>query len=384
MPSNPIHSRNTSGTGGEPALPAGCRRACPGCAHRALSAAHSEARKQDFLAARLAPWADRLAPLLAPPAVARLGYRDRATLSAEWRDGAWRLGLMRRDEVIAIPDCPVHTPRLRAAVRLLAKHLPPPDGFPLAFAAFSGGQGTLVLKTAQPPALDWLDDALQARLAAIGLDGLWLHLHPSAGKKIFHKRGWLLAWGRGESRDAQGLWHGPSGFAQLIPSLYEASRQAAGDWLQVRSGDALLDLYCGNGGTLRRWLAAGAQSIGVELGGEAIDFARRNAPGAELLRGCCATRLPQLDAWLGARGDARRLVYANPPRGGLEPQVCDWLVERCRAERLALLSCSAGTLARDLMALEAGGYRVERLLPYDFFPRTLHVEVLALLRRDAR
>ncbi len=365
----------------EPPLLAGCERACPGCAHRQLSAMQSEARKQAFLVARLAPWADRLAPLCAPPAQMRLGYRDRATLSAAWRDGVWQLGLVRRDQVIAIPDCPVHSPRLRGAARLLARHMPPASRFPLAFAVFSGGQCTLVLKTARPPALDWLDEALQARLAATGLEGLWLHLHPSAGKKIFHKRGWQLAWGCGESRDAQGLWHGPSGFSQLIPSLYEASRAAAEGWLQPRAGDALLDLYCGNGGTLRRWRAAGAQAIGVELAAEAVDFARRNAPDAAVLRGCCGTRLPQLDDWLAERAGARRLVYANPPRTGLEPQVSEWLVARCRPERLAMLSCSAGTLARDLATLEAGGYRIERLLPYDFFPRTLHVEVLALLRR---
>jgi tRNA/tmRNA/rRNA uracil-C5-methylase (TrmA/RlmC/RlmD family) len=362
-------------------LPDGCNPACPGCAHGRLTAAQSAAQKQAFLADRLAPWADRLEPLISAADEQRLGYRDRATLHAAWADAGWLLGMLRRDEVIPIHDCPVHTPRLRAAVQLLAANMPPAAQFPLAFVVISGGQCTLVLKTARPPALDWLDDALQAQLADIGLDGLWLHLHPSAGKKIFHKRDWLLAWGRGESRDAQGLLHGPSGFAQLIPALYEASRSAAEDWLQPQSGDAVIDLYCGAGGTLRRWLASGVQSIGVELGGEAVGYAQRNAPDASVLRGCCATRLPQLDDWLAERGGACRLVYANPPRTGLEPEVTDWLVERCQPQRLAMLSCSAGTLARDLVKLEAGGYRVERLMGYDFFPRTLHVEVLALLVR---
>ena len=45
----------------------------------------------------------------------------------------------------------------------------------------------------------------------------------------------------------------------------------------------------------------------------------------------------------------------------------------------ALLGMDQRTLARDLVILEKE-YIVERLVPYDFFPRTAAVEVLALLR----
>ena len=50
-----------------------------------------------------------------------------------------------------------------------------------------------------------------------------------------------------------------------------------------------------------------------------------------------------------------------------------------RPARIAYLSCSAGTLARDLAMLESAGYAVVRIHPYDFFPLTHHVEALALL-----
>jgi 23S rRNA (uracil1939-C5)-methyltransferase len=52
-----------------------------------------------------------------------------------------------------------------------------------------------------------------------------------------------------------------------------------------------------------------------------------------------------------------------------------------RPSRIAYLSCSAGTLARDLECFEAAGFRVDGLRGYDFFPLTHHVEVLALLSR---
>ncbi len=47
--------------------------------------------------------------------------------------------------------------------------------------------------------------------------------------------------------------------------------------------------------------------------------------------------------------------------------------------RIAYLSCSAGTLARDLHLLEIAGYRIDAILPFDFFPQTHHVETLALV-----
>jgi tRNA/tmRNA/rRNA uracil-C5-methylase (TrmA/RlmC/RlmD family) len=51
-----------------------------------------------------------------------------------------------------------------------------------------------------------------------------------------------------------------------------------------------------------------------------------------------------------------------------------------RPQRMAYLSCSAGTLRRDLEHLTAAGYRVMRIIPYDFFPQTHHVETLVFLK----
>ncbi|MEZ5584571.1 MAG: hypothetical protein R3F37_19025 [Candidatus Competibacteraceae bacterium] len=74
-------------------------------------------------------------------------------------------------------------------------------------------------------------------------------------------------------------------------------------------------------------------------------------------------------------------MYVNPPRTGLEPEILDWTIQEYRPARMAYLSCSAGTLHRDLMGLTTAGYAVERIIPYDFFPQTYHVETLVLLRR---
>lgn len=361
-------------------LAAGCVDACRGCAHRRLSPDESAARKEHWLGRKLEPWRERLSPIRAS-GLSR-DYRDRVCLATEWDGARWQFGMMADRHLVPIPACPVHSERVRATVRELSPVLPRGPEFPMVYMVQSGAQVTLVLKSAGRPRTDWLDAALRGRLAAAEVEGLWLHLHPSAGRKIFAKNTWELLWGAPRSRDEQGLWYGPGAFQQLVPHLYEEALDKASRFLQPGPHAAVLDLYSGVGGSLRLWKGTGAKTMGVELSGEAVACARLNIPGVELLRGTCETRLPQLRQWSADLGtQAARLAYVNPPRTGLEGAVAQWLGRDFQPRRLAYLSCSAGTLRRDLEGFADEGYRVERITPYDFFPRTYHVETLALLSR---
>jgi tRNA/tmRNA/rRNA uracil-C5-methylase (TrmA/RlmC/RlmD family) len=316
------------------------------------------------------------------PDAQRLGYRDRVTLNARWDQAqGWRFGLMRRDELIPIHDCPVQTPRVNALVRLLIARLPSFERLPLAYLHVAGAQATLIVK-AHRVDLALLGD-LVAGLPATGIEGLWVHCHPSAGRRMFARSGWTLAWGRAASMDGLGLVHGPAAFQQLLPSLHLQAMDVAAGHLAPQPGARILDLYCGIGASMRRWRAAGAEVLGIELAGGAVDCAVRNAPGARVLRGTCVQRLPQVREWW-AQAPAQRHVYANPPRSGLEGELVGALTGDLRPVRVAYLSCSAGTLGRDLALFEGAGYGVEAIHPYDFFPLTHHVEALALVTDRVR
>lgn len=168
-------------------------------------------------------------------------------------------------------------------------------------------------------------------------------------------------------------------FKVSADGFWQVHAQAAG-LLSARVAAALpddveqiVDLYCGVG-LLGIGAAAttGARLYGVEGVGPAIEHARTNAAGldAEFVAGRVdAADLPASD-----------VVILDPPRAGAGKAVTDRLVE-AGPESIVYVSCDAGTLARDLAALTAGGYGIESLEGFDLFPLTAHIETVTVLRR---
>ena len=78
---------------------------------------------------------------------------------------------------------------------------------------------------------------------------------------------------------------------------------------------------------------------------------------------------------------ADKPVIFDPPRAGLHGKV----VARCLEvlpEQITYLSCNPATQARDLALLQ-DAYEVEFFEVYNFFPRTPHIESLAVLKKKA-
>lgn len=73
-------------------------------------------------------------------------------------------------------------------------------------------------------------------------------------------------------------------------------------------------------------------------------------------------------------------VAFDPPRAGAEAQAKE--LARSAVKRIAAVSCSPATLARDLRILVDGGYRIEAIHPIDQFLWSPHIEAVALLKRD--
>jgi len=363
----------------------GCVKSCPACPHRQLTMAESLIRKLDWLKKRLGEFAEHLENVRSVAEDQRWNYRNKVCLAAGYDLNSWKIGVRKRGEVISIETCPVHSEIVNSSVQLIARSIPPADRFPLAYFLRSGAQLTLVLKCREMPDLSWFNTDLLSNLVQTGVEGFWLHLNPSTGKKILGKGSWHLVYGKARSLTTDGLEYGPNSFQQVLTKLHNDALNEAFEFLQPRKNRLVIDLYTGIGASLKLWNMAGSVAIGVELGGEAISCAETNAPQAKVLRGTCSQRIPQLDEFVEATAHQGKeiLLYANPPRTGLEKEVAGWIAKKLRPSRFAYLSCSAGTLHRDLTFLVKNGYRIKRIIPYDFFPQTLHVETLAFIESVA-
>ena len=369
------------------ALPKGCETRCPGCQHRQFTASESATVKVSGLKKILSDFSSSFDSIRTAPSEARLGYRKKTLLHAKWEGGFWKFGLLLRIpgtydyEVLDIPNCPVHSSTIQKVLVHLSKSLPNDATFPLVNIMISGSLLTLVLKTARAPEIPKVD------WAGLGLSGVFLNLNPSAGHRVFANRGWKKIWGESFAQDPDSSWYyGPESFRQQVGTLHDQSIEEAVSFFDGKV-DAVLDLYSGSGRTLSRWIEKGWPTLGVELNGDAVESAKKNLSKDYILRGRVSDRLPQIEAWKSSlhllSKETSLGVYLNPPRMGIEPEVSEWLTRDSGAEAVVYLSCSAGSLNRDLRNLTRSVFSVVKIMPYDFFPQTHHVEVLCFLVRNS-
>lgn len=161
--------------------------------------------------------------------------------------------------------------------------------------------------------------------------------------------------------------------------LYATIRDLAG----LSGRETVWDLYCGVGGIALSLAKGSGRVLGLESMSQAVQDARHNAIRNNLaqcsfLQDDVAKILKRL-----ARSDPPdsssprpHVLVANPPRGGLQREVVDQLLE-IKAPKLILVSCNPATLARDIKLLS--GYIVRRVQPVDMFPHTSHIECVAEL-----
>lgn len=356
-----------------------CPELCNACRHKKLPDTESREQKTVFLQKKLQDWKSLIEPLVAP--VMRYNYRKKVLLHTFFDERGWNFGMFSQKKIIPVPFCPVQHESINHTIRILTETLPPAGIFPMRFFIQSGKQVILVLKSNQQPDDSWLSSEVINKLKRNGVEGLIIHLNPSAGHKIFMKHNYHLLFGCKYSVDEQGMQYGALSFQQLITGLSDATMNQVLSFLQPGPNSLVVDLYSGTGSSLKLWNRSGAVTTGVELNGEAVECARHNVPGIPVFRGKCSERIPQLNQLIDQHKNKERFLYLNPPRSGAEPEIIRWILKEYQPARIAYLSCSAGTLARNLSVLCSEHYEVKKIIPYDYFPNTHHVECLVMLEK---
>jgi 23S rRNA (uracil1939-C5)-methyltransferase len=174
-------------------------------------------------------------------------------------------------------------------------------------------------------------------------------------------------------------WHG---FFQVNPDAFASTNNTLISQIQLIPNHTklkVLDLYAGVG-TLGLCIAPYVESVhGVELSDQSKIFALQNAQNNHIHNYTFdQVASEEIDYKMICQYD---LVIVDPPRPGLSQTVVDQLL-LAKPKYIFYLSCNPATQARDLAQL-LEHYTLDHYSAYNYYPRTMHIEGLAILKLKA-
>ena len=222
--------------------------------------------------------------------------------------------------------------------------------------------------------------------------GLCININEGQGNAILGRET-LCLYGKDNIEDKIG----ELSFSISVPSFYQVNPVQtekiygkALEYAALTGEETVWDCYCGIG-TISLFLAQKAKQVyGLEIVPEAIENAKKNAKknglhNAEFFVGAAEEVLPK---WVEEQkregkdvGNLVDVVSLDPPRKGCD-EACLSAVLELSPKRIVYVSCDPGSLARDMKYLREGGYVLEKWVGIDNFPRTGHVETIALLQKE--
>jgi tRNA/tmRNA/rRNA uracil-C5-methylase (TrmA/RlmC/RlmD family) len=171
-------------------------------------------------------------------------------------------------------------------------------------------------------------------------------------------------------------------FFQNNPFILPAFVEHVVDEAVAGGARFLVDAYCGSGlfgiCAAQRFEAV----LGVEVSASAVVKAGHNAK-LNGLENCAfmAADAERIFEQVTSPADSTAIII-DPPRAGCSEAFLVQLLA-FKPRTLVYVSCNPATQMRDLKQLNAGGYALRRVRPFDLFPQTKHLECVMTLERTA-
>jgi 23S rRNA (uracil1939-C5)-methyltransferase len=302
-----------------------------------------------------------------------LNYRRRVTLHV---DGSGRIGLYRSRSrsIVPIESCSVATPRINdalSALSLFGAELPSKKLSSILLEEDDQGL-VAILKSPYDLTRSEVDVILEkvkrvfpnlVLIAAgkeVGGAGRQILELPLNDKKTFFLR--LPA-----GYFSQVNWNIN---LSLIKRVVEAAR--------LSYGDKVYDLYAGAGNFTLPLARAGGQVTAVECDSRLAGFGRDNIKRHNLEKKVLFLE-QSVEQFLKDKAVFKdvSLIIADPPRSGLG----NLLPQLNFSQRFLLISCHLPSFVRDLRGFAEMGWTVDSIEPFDMFPQTSYLEILAVLSK---
>lgn len=360
---------------------------CGGCSMQHLAPTAQVAAKQRVLESNL--WhlgrikAEQLYPAIYGDP---WGYRYRARLSAHFvpRAGGALIGFHERKSsfVAEMHQCPILPPAVSALLmplRELVGRLSVRAAIPQVEVAVGDSVTAVVLRILEPISL--ADGTLLRAFA--DMHDIVFYLQPkgpASAYRYYPEGGASLSY----SLPDFSIEHrfSPTEFTQVNPAINRVLVRRAIALLDPRSGERVVDMFCGLGNFTLPIARSGASVVGVEGNPELVRRAAENAAhnGLQALaRYEVANLFSATPASLEALGRFDKMLIDPPREGAVE------LVKAIGSDgpqRIVYVSCNPSTLARDASILVTQkGYRLRGAGVINMFPHTSHVESIALFER---
>lgn len=368
---------------------------CGGCHYQHASYEHQLEIKKDILRETLRRTAKVDLELeikihASPP----WNYRNRSRLQVRtaptFSVGYFKTG---SHDLLAVEQCPISSPLINQGISVLwqsGRSGKVPRGVrELEFFANADDTQLLVEVSTAPDSRRadlraWSED-LSADLAAIA--GVIVFRESQPGTRHSHER--LLSVG------VEHLTYQTQRAAYRVSSgsFFQTNRHLTDELVRIvtsgQSGESALDLYAGVGlfstalgGDFRHIVSVESSQT------SSADLSYNQSSHGETVQATTEQYLARIQDF-GRVGKGTVLPHilhkpdlavVDPPRNGLGQRVAQ-LLANLGAPRVVYVSCDPATLARDLVVLFAGGYRIEQLHLVDLFPQTFHLETIVHLAR---
>lgn len=289
------------------------------------------------------------------------------------------------------PDCPAVFQRHRAPVLHRLRHTGYLRHLLVRKAAFTGEiLVDLITTTQMQPDLSGFREALLQLQEAGLLKGSFagiLHTKNDSLADIVADQGTEILYGKDFfTEELLGLQFKVTPFSFFQTNshgaevLYDTARNfLSEDGMADKEKGIVYDLYSGTG-TIAQLMAPTAKKvIGVEIVEEAVEAAKENALRNGLDN--CSFLAGDVFKILDTIEEKPDTIILDPPRDGIHPKALPRILSY-GVDNILYISCKPTSLARDLPAFVAAGYRPVRGVCVDQFPWTSSVETVCLLHRE--
>ncbi len=374
--------------------------ACGGCDLQHASYDYQLSAKEHLIGeaiTRIGKWPNVIIEPVAPsPQV--WGYRNKAIIHARYQKNRKKLGYFARGthEVIDIKRCLILDPLINSVYNRLSYIIKQDD---ITFYDERSSEGLLrhiVIRSSlakKRASMAWIlsrnprsSELKKLRYISTRfieelspfLRGVLVNINTSSGNFVWGTETFLLAGDDDELEEFIGnfnLHYGITDFFQVNVSQAHNICKVVSEC--IKGNRRVLELYSGVG-SITSFLASCCDSVvAVEEWQPACkslmsNMARNDISNVFLL--CEKAEKVIFGKRIEGTFDA---VVLDPPRAGCHKDVLRFL-GTLGSPKIIYVSCNPATLARDGKTLLEFGYRPVRLLPFDMFPQTSHVESVSI------